>query len=198
MDSFKEVNDTYGHLVGDAVLRAVADCLARASCASTTRIGRFGGEEFVAMLPDVDYRPRGGHRRAGAGPRSASWRCPAGTRRQAGRGRPLRLDRHWPATPSTAPTLEDLLHAADSAVYLAKHAGRNRVAFAGEPPGEVARVRLVHAHAGSGVRRWSLCGAAWATGLTTARSMLTCAGRVATKAITSATSSAVSGSATPS
>ena len=53
MDNFKQVNDTHGHIAGDAVLRAVADCLVR-ELRQYDAIGRFGGEEFVAMLSGVD------------------------------------------------------------------------------------------------------------------------------------------------
>lgn len=49
LDHFKTINDTHGHLVGDQVLIAVADCLAR-ELRGYDGIGRFGGEEFVAVL----------------------------------------------------------------------------------------------------------------------------------------------------
>ena len=49
LDHFKAVNDTHGHLVGDTVLTAVADCL-RTELRDQDGIGRFGGEEFVVHL----------------------------------------------------------------------------------------------------------------------------------------------------
>jgi diguanylate cyclase (GGDEF)-like protein len=53
LDHFKEVNDTYGHLTGDAVLREGAAVLRRL-LRSTDVLGRYGGEEFLAVLPQVD------------------------------------------------------------------------------------------------------------------------------------------------
>jgi two-component system cell cycle response regulator len=53
LDHFKEVNDTHGHLAGDAVLREGASSLRRC-LRSTDILGRYGGEEFLAVLPQVD------------------------------------------------------------------------------------------------------------------------------------------------
>jgi len=53
IDHFKDVNDTHGHLVGDQVLRAVADTLS-SGMRDQDLLGRFGGEEFVAMLVPAD------------------------------------------------------------------------------------------------------------------------------------------------
>jgi diguanylate cyclase (GGDEF)-like protein len=53
LNNFKFFNDTYGHPVGDTVLRTVAQCL-RDTCRTDDIIGRYGGDEFVALLPDTD------------------------------------------------------------------------------------------------------------------------------------------------
>jgi diguanylate cyclase (GGDEF)-like protein len=124
MDRFKEVNDTHGHLVGDAVLVAVAELLT-AELRQYDSIGRFGGEEFVAILPEVDL----------ATARSVSGRVLARVRE---------LEVYSPDAP-TVPLggfsasiglalypnhggdVESLLHVADSALYAAKSAGRDRV-----------------------------------------------------------------------
>jgi two-component system chemotaxis family response regulator WspR len=54
VDNFKQYNDTYGHLAGDEVLKTVADAVRKASERSTDIAARFGGEEFVIILPSTD------------------------------------------------------------------------------------------------------------------------------------------------
>ena len=53
LDHFKDINDCYGHAAGDAVLRALADCL-RETLRETDLVGRLGGEEFGLLLVDTD------------------------------------------------------------------------------------------------------------------------------------------------
>jgi diguanylate cyclase (GGDEF)-like protein len=55
IDHFKQINDTHGHAAGDAVLREVARRIVRASRLSDI-VGRYGGEEFVVVLPETDAR----------------------------------------------------------------------------------------------------------------------------------------------
>lgn len=54
LDDFKQINDTYGHLVGDLILSELASLIKR-NLRSTDVIGRFGGEEFMIIMPDTDF-----------------------------------------------------------------------------------------------------------------------------------------------
>lgn len=117
LDGFKEINDGSGHLVGDKVLEAVG---ARIQSALRDRdtVARFGGDEFVVLLPDTD---------AAAAER-------IGRRMLTAIRRPLLLESGRlhisasigvAASPQVAP--EALLRSADAAVYQAKAYGRNQV-----------------------------------------------------------------------
>ena len=55
IDHFKRVNDEHGHPAGDAVLREIARRDPGDACARWTRSGRYGGEEFVALLPHTPH-----------------------------------------------------------------------------------------------------------------------------------------------
>lgn len=127
-DHFKLVNDSFGHDVGDAVLKALAADV-RAHLRPGDLIGRLGGEEFLAVL-------------AGAGPEEAV--AVAERLRESVAG--LAIDVHGirlklsvsVGVATLADTSNDfsaLVRRADEAMYAAKHAGRNRVMVAARPAG---------------------------------------------------------------
>jgi diguanylate cyclase (GGDEF)-like protein len=128
IDHFKTVNDTYGHLVGDKVLKAVAEALTSQS-RDYDRVGRFGGEEFVLLLAQttqadackIAERLRG-HVEALTVPVDDRPDAPVvQVTISIGVTDVAKGEKH---------ELTDLLAAADSALYCAKQAGRNCVAVA--------------------------------------------------------------------
>jgi two-component system cell cycle response regulator len=123
MDFFKAVNDTHGHDVGDAVLREFANRLRR-NIRGVDLACRFGGEEFVVLMPDTDFRQA----------QSVAERVRTAVAERGfdvGTGLPLAvtvsvgvaLNEHNDDTP------ESMLKRADVALYRAKREGRNRVVF---------------------------------------------------------------------
>lgn len=124
LDHFKTVNDRHGHLAGDLVLGQVA-----ASLTATLRdrdvVGRFGGEEFVAVLPLS--RP---HEAAAVAERvRAAIAAAVATVETAGQVHAVRVTASIgvAGTPTHGRTLADLLATADRAMYVAKESGRDRV-----------------------------------------------------------------------
>jgi diguanylate cyclase (GGDEF)-like protein len=126
LDGFKAVNDRFGHPVGDAVLREFAETL-RETVREVDIAGRWGGEEFAVVLPGTDM----------AGGAQLAERVRAAFEQR------LVLSPDGTRIPVTAsfgvaayPTHSDedaLVAAADSALYAAKRAGKNRVVTAAEP-----------------------------------------------------------------
>ena len=131
IDHFKRVNDTYGHAVGDDVLREVANRLV-SSVRSYDFVGRHGGEEFIIVLnncepPFAAARAEEIRKNVGNHPIQTA-RGPVQVTLSLG----LVLSREWGVR-----SAEDLLHEADVALYAAKSAGRNviRVAKRDDSPG---------------------------------------------------------------
>jgi diguanylate cyclase (GGDEF)-like protein len=127
IDHFKLVNDTHGHPAGDAVLRATAAALQRMVRTEDVLV-RFGGEEFVVLARGIDDR----------GTEVFAERLRAGIEnmRVPWEGGDLRLTvsvgvAHFSGA-RDYPTAKAMLAAADAALYVAKNAGRNRVALAGD------------------------------------------------------------------
>jgi diguanylate cyclase (GGDEF)-like protein len=126
LDHFKRINDTYGHLTGDDVLAAVAVAIT-GSVRQADTVGRFGGEEFVVLLPGIgraDVLGIAERVRAAVGELNVVISTGSGTVRVSGLSVSIGVACH----PDAGPTLDDVLRAADAALYRAKEAGRNRVA----------------------------------------------------------------------
>src|SRR5258708_3894472 len=120
VDHFKQINDTWGHAAGDVTLRLLGSLLTDQVRATDT-VGRIGGEEFGVILPDCDTEQA----------RKRAERLLAAIRTESG---------HWDHSisvsigvavlPENAATTDELQAAADSALYEAKAAGRDRVRVA--------------------------------------------------------------------
>jgi two-component system, cell cycle response regulator len=119
IDHFKKVNDSYGHPVGDEVLRRVAAILG-ASARKIDIVARYGGEEFAIVLEATD--------RAGA--RQLAERIRADVAQQqfkAAQGTfQVTLSLGVASYPEDAPAKDAVIARADQALYAAKHGGRNR------------------------------------------------------------------------
>lgn len=123
IDHFKAINDTYGHGVGDDVIRHVAQTC-KAALRSGDCFARFGGEEFIALLPVTDS--------VGAAVAAEILRETVETLAFDNRTPPavtvsLGVTGYLPSSDS----LHDILNEADRQLYAAKAAGRNRVMMAG-------------------------------------------------------------------
>src|SRR5581483_665883 len=125
LDDFKRVNDEYGHTAGDVVLREFAVVL-RENVREADVAGRWGGEEFLLLLPGTDA--------AGGSQLAERIRATLAERViLAPDGAPVRLTVSLGvATYPNAPDADALLDAADAALYEAKRDGKNRV-VAAEP-----------------------------------------------------------------
>jgi diguanylate cyclase (GGDEF)-like protein len=122
LDHFKQINDTFGHLAGDAVLCEAVRRM-KASIRSYDSLGRFGGEEFLFTLPGCE---------ASAAVRLAERiRQEIASRPIEWQGRAIQVTASFGVTSlplSQRSTAEALLRLADEALYQAKQQGRNRVA----------------------------------------------------------------------
>lgn len=129
LDHFKDVNDTFGHQVGDDALREVGHRL-RLTCRRSDVIGRYGGEEFVILLPETDAE--------GAMVMAERIRDAIASPPFVARHREIESEVPLAASVGVASFGEGardrlmLYAAADSALYAAKRGGRNQVAAAVE------------------------------------------------------------------
>jgi diguanylate cyclase (GGDEF)-like protein len=121
IDHFKNVNDTWGHDAGDAVLQGVARVLAKIA-RKTDYVARWGGEEFVvALVQTADAGARIAAERVRRAIAEARFALPSGNM--------ITSTASIGLASATAPdwNLDDLISRADKAMYNAKHRGRNRV-----------------------------------------------------------------------
>ena len=124
VDHFKHFNDTFGHEAGDFVLREVAETL-RETVRNEDIVCRYGGEEFVVILPEVGLEA--------AMERAEDLRRMVSQIRMRYRGEDLkevRVSIGVALYPEHAESMGQILRAADSALYCAKHSGRNCVTLA--------------------------------------------------------------------
>jgi diguanylate cyclase (GGDEF)-like protein len=121
IDSFKAVNDTYGHLAGDQVLKAVA-IRCRDDLRDMDTVSRYGGEEFVVLLPETSY--------ADALHVAQRLRICIGDLPVQSDAGPITVTISVgvdSCDETFAGSLENLLDRADQALYVAKNSGRNQV-----------------------------------------------------------------------
>jgi diguanylate cyclase (GGDEF)-like protein len=128
IDHFKTVNDRFGHQTGDEVLRRVAGIL-RDSVRTFDVVGRYGGEEFAVILPGTDIEAA----------RSTAQRIRRAVaaevvRTNEGKRVKITVSAGVATAPANGVTQEELLRAADGALYRAKEEGRNRVFHALDAP----------------------------------------------------------------
>jgi diguanylate cyclase (GGDEF)-like protein len=119
LDHFKQVNDTYGHLVGDQVI-AESGALLRETARAGDVVGRTGGEEFLVLAPAT----------SAAGAQHLAARIVEAFRRKAFAEPQARVTVSVGVVSDAVPNegiAEDLRARADEALYAAKRSGRNRV-----------------------------------------------------------------------
>jgi diguanylate cyclase (GGDEF)-like protein len=134
LDHFKQINDTFGHGRGDEVLAAVAETM-RAAVRASDFVGRYGGEEFLILLPDTD--------RVGGLALAEKVRAAIGQVTLPSIDRQITASIGIAVLPDDAIDSDTLVRNADRALYAAKSNGRNRVESAGAAPVERRAVAAV-------------------------------------------------------
>jgi diguanylate cyclase (GGDEF)-like protein len=119
LDHFKRINDAHGHARGDLVLKQTTHAM-QSTLRAGDIVGRFGGEEFVVLLPGADLKQAMG----------AAERCRAAVAKMEIPDAPylsVTASVGVAAFPDHGEDLDELLKASDSAMYTAKGNGRNRI-----------------------------------------------------------------------
>jgi diguanylate cyclase (GGDEF)-like protein len=138
LDEFKLFNDSYGHTRGDEVLRKVAQTLDETFRRGGDLVARYGGEEFAVVLPGVDGRRAGLYAER---LRRRIWRLAIPYNASQLSDRVTISGGVATINPPAVASPDDLLFAADKALYRAKCLGRNRIASA-EVPSEEKRIAV--------------------------------------------------------
>lgn len=129
LDGFKSINDTYGHLVGSALLKGAAHVL-RSITRDTDILLRFGGDEFVVILPNTKSN---GAALMAERIRKAIYEKSFDVREETGVKEAFNLkvtaSIGYACYPENAKDAQEFIHLADSAMYEAKRLGKNRVVF---------------------------------------------------------------------
>ncbi len=118
LDHFKDVNDTFGHPAGDLVLKEIGHVFQR-SVRNYDWVGRYGGEEFLLILPGLSF--------VGARLRAEQFRMAVQEARIMEGETSIQLTASFGVASGFPSDFEEMIHAADAALYRAKNNGRNCV-----------------------------------------------------------------------
>jgi len=127
IDHFKDINDQYGHSVGDQTLHHLTEILTR-NLRQYDRIGRWGGEEFIVILPDTEITEA-----IAAAERMRTATAETKLSLENGEHYTVQISLGVACASKPYPELAKLVHAADLAMYQAKQTGRNRVCSFDQP-----------------------------------------------------------------
>lgn len=124
LDYFKKINDQYGHVVGDDVLKQTAECI-RQAMRSSNSLGRYGGEEFIAVLPYTNLSQ--------AAIVADRIRLKINEKPIVTHGHTINLTLSLGVASTTRPEpINEFIDRADKALYQAKELGRNRIQLSSE------------------------------------------------------------------
>jgi diguanylate cyclase (GGDEF)-like protein/PAS domain S-box-containing protein len=139
LDGFKSVNDTHGHSAGDELLRQVADRLSQ-SVRENDTVARMGGDEFMVLLPSLDETKHAGHV---AEKIITAFQVPFSV---ADEERRVTASIGISTYPVDGESAEDLIKAADAAMYRSKENGRNQYTYFSTGPETATSIRRLTLH----------------------------------------------------